>query len=57
MRLSGHFAVPIQQNGFIYAKIFGGFDKIRSSVGSILGFHYHEKLWLLNMAAFDAVHY
>ncbi|KAG6528608.1 protein EMBRYO SAC DEVELOPMENT ARREST 30-like [Zingiber officinale] len=25
-------SVPIQQNGFIYAKIFGGFEKIRSSI-------------------------
>lgn len=28
------FAVLKEQNGFIYAKIYGGFDKIRSSVGS-----------------------
>lgn len=26
------FAAPSSNNGFIYAKIFGGFDKIRSSV-------------------------
>lgn len=28
----GDFSVPREQNGFIYAKILGGFDKIRASI-------------------------